>query len=227
MKRTLVLVVGLFMLLGTVVYAQAPDNEIITETTSNSTTLERDTQEGNEDALTTDGDDSVYRPESKAQGPASETEDYTGGLFYKPKLDVDMSYADPINEKIYGFVGVFLLVVVNLFPALLIAQTVIDVSCIMLTPAGWFFGILMPVRLFSKEVTELTGLVFAGDGDAGAAQPIDLKGKSRMTMYMSLRGRDIIISSIVVVLTVTMFFTGLWQVWVSAAVNWILGFMPN
>lgn len=197
MKRmlTIVMALSLACTVGMTAYAEDIENPIIADSSVNNGQLV-ESQGGvtapnpvpDSPKDNTGGILSSITDAGSADSATTPSRDYAGELFGDVQLQIDNSYARPINRWLKTGVEILLGVILGVLPTIVVANTAIDIVCIMFKPFMTFFATMMPIQLFSTEVTSVTGVAFAGAKGAAEAKPAaDLGDQNKLLYYIRQR----------------------------------------
>lgn len=170
-----------------------------------------------------DGDPITEEETASAIEEVKPKRDYAGELFGDVTLDIDHSAAKPMNAWLRGIVSIVMSVIMGIFPSLMILNTAIDVMCIAFKPVMTIFATMIPFQCFSSEVTEVTGIPFAGDKNQTPAVATDLGNQNKLVYYLKKRGTVAFFALLMFVLMAS----GLWFKLMGFIVNWIVGFLVS
>lgn len=189
-------------------YAESIDNEIITQPSEqdNSTPADKDSS----------GTDNFYTNPITDEGSDKSDDyvDYAGDLFGDVKLDKDDSYAQPAIDALRRVVGIIVSIAVGFLPLWIVLNTIIDVLCILAEPIMWLFANVIPIQLFSNEVSQVTGVQFAGKNATPATQAVDLKDQNKFIWYL----RQKLVTTLFAMLMIVLVSTGIY----FDILNWII-----
>ena len=189
-------------------YAESIDNEIITQPSEqdNSTLTDKDSS----------GTDNFYTNPitDEGSGESDDYVDYAGNLFGDVKLDKDDSYAQPAIDALRRVVGIIVSIAVGFLPLWIVLNTIIDVLCILAEPIMWLFANVIPIQLFSNEVSQVTGVQFAGKNATPATQAVDLKDQNKFIWYL----RQKLVTTLFAMLMIVLVSTGIY----FDILNWII-----
>lgn len=189
-------------------YAESIDNEIITQPSGqdNSTSADKDSS----------GTDNFYTNPitDEGSGKSDDYVDYAGNLFGDVKLDKDDSYAQPAIDALRRVVGIIVSIAVGFLPLWIVLNTIIDVLCILAEPIMWLFANVIPIQLFSNEVSQVTGVQFAGKNATPATQAVDLKDQNKFIWYL----RQKLVTTLFAMLMIVLVSTGIY----FDILNWII-----
>lgn len=201
-------------------YAESIDNEIITQPSrqDNSTPANKDSS----------GKDDFYTNPITDEG-SSESEDYVdyaGDLFGDVKLDKDDSYAQPAIDALRRVVGIVVSITISFLPLWIVLNTIIDVLCILAEPIMWLFANVVPIQLFSSEVSQVTGVQFAGKNANSATQTVDLKDQNKFIWYLRQKLVTTLFAMLMIVLVSTGIYFDILNWVINGIVSAIVSFLP-
>ncbi len=211
------------------VYAEDIDNDILTGSSAVSTQSDREHRVPGKEPNKNSGDNNAVfeNPMSSSQGTEEdEYVDYAGDLFGDVKLDKDQSFAQPAIEGLRKVVSVVVTVAISFIPLWIVLNTIIDVLCILAPPIMWTFANVMPIQLFSTEVSQVTGVQFAGKEATAASQAVDLKDKNKFVWYFQQKTVTSFFALFMVVLVATGVYFDILNWAINSIVGIILSLLP-
>ncbi len=209
-------------------YADNIDNDILTENPASSTHSKQEHRVPKEQHKESDDNNIVYENPFESSGESTDDQytDYAGDLFGDVKLDKDDSFAQPAIEGLRKVVSVVVTVAISFIPLWIVLNVIIDVLCILAPPIMWVFANMMPVQLFSTEVSQVTGVQFAGKDATAASQAVDLKDKNKFVWYFQQKTITSFFALFMVVLVATGIYFDILNWVINGIVGIILSLMP-
>lgn len=153
-------------------------------------------------------------------------EDYAGNLFGDVELNMDNSYAEPAIRSIRAIVSIVVSVVVSILPLWVVFSTMIDTLCILASPIMWAFANLMPIQLFSAEVSQVTGVQFAGQTGGTPAPAKDIGNQNKYVWYFKEKFITCFFAFLMVVLVSTGVYFDILNWVINMIVGAITSFLP-
>lgn len=163
-------------------------------------------------------------PETPQKLPQGE--DYAGDLFGDVELNMDNSYAEPAIKSIRAVVSIVVSVVVSILPLWVVFSTMIDTLCILASPIMWAFANLVPIQLFSSEVSQITGVQFAGQSGGTPAPAKDLGNQNKYVWYFKEKFITCLFAFLMVVLVSTGVYFDILNWIINMIVGAIMSFLP-
>lgn len=163
---------------------------------------------------------------SQSSQKVSKGEDYAGNLFGDVKLDMDNSYAAPAIDSIRTIISIVVSVVVSILPLWVVFSTMIDTLCILASPIMWVFANLVPIQLFSPEVSQVTGVQFAGQSGGASSPAKDLGNQNKYVWYFKEKFITGLFAFLMVVLVSTGVYFDILNWIINLIVGAILSFIP-
>ena len=164
--------------------------------------------------------------QSSSRETTQPTPDYAGDLFGDVKLDKDNSFAQPAIDVVQDVVGIVVGVIISILPSWVVLNTTIDLCCMLAPPVMWFFANLVPFQLFSNEITQITGVSFAGKNGGGGSAASDLGQQNKYIWYLKQRFINCLFAFLMIVLVSTGVYFDILNWIINAIVAAILSFLP-
>lgn len=214
---SLVLCLMMLFVVQTPAFAESIDNDIITQSQDQDDT--QDDKKGSTDNF-------YQNPMTDDQETSDEYVDYAGDLFGDVKLDKDDSYAQPAIDALRRVVSIVVSIAISFLPLWIVLNTVIDVLCILAEPIMWMFANVVPIQLFSNEVSQVTGVQFAGKNANAATQTVDLKDQNKFVWYLRQKLVTTLFAMLMIVLVSTGIYFDILNWVINGIVSAIVSFLP-
>lgn len=152
------------------------------------------------------------------------TTDYAGQLFQGTELSKNETVSGVVNMTAKA-ASALITLVLGVITSIITISMVIDICCLLIEPLTGLLSKL-PIKLFSREVSAITGVQYVGNTEGAATETVekvDLKGKPAFFYYIEKKALLIIPALILL----TLLGTGLLFDGIFFVTNKVVGLFDN